>query len=156
MEKFEVYLAGRIANLSYENASANRDEMIKRLKKIGILCRTPMRGNRYLEKVSKIDITALQGMSIQELIQRDLSDVREVDAVIVLTGDDPSWGTAGEFYYCTWVLHKPTLVIAKNNVGGWMEYYATRIVPDFDTAIEVLVHWKKYWNRKGSGVYDMR
>ncbi|MFA7101248.1 MAG: hypothetical protein WC196_05910, partial [Bacilli bacterium] len=78
----------------------------------------------------------------------------KVDAVVVLTGDDASWGTAGEFYYATWISKTPTLVIAKNYVGGWLERYATRIVPDFESAVEVLKHWKKYWD--GDGVFDTR
>lgn len=157
MEDYEVYLAGRIANLSYDEAVANRDELVEKLNKVGIKCRTPMRGKQHLAGTTKITQDAFKsGLSIQEVIQRDLSDLCEVDALVVLTGDDASWGTAGEFYYCTWLAHIPTLVVATNHVGGWMEYYATRIVPDFDAAVEVLSHWKKYWNRKGEGVYDTR
>jgi len=106
---------------------------------------------------SKITADAFKnGLTINEVIQRDLSDLDEVDVLLVLTGDDPSWGTAGEFYYTTWVTHKPTLVIAQTDVGGWMERYATRIVPDLDSAVQVLVHWRNYWNRKGLGIHDTR
>lgn len=154
MEEFEVYLAGRIVNLSYDEAMGKRNEMILKLKSVGIKCRTPMRGKQHLEN-SKLDSTAFKdGLTINEVIQRDISDVEKVDAVVILTGDEASWGTAGEFYYATWVSKTPTLVIANNYVGGWMERYATRIVPDFDSAVEVLLHWKKYWN--GTGVYDTR
>ena len=158
MEEFEIYLAGRIANLTYDEAMLFRDEMIKKLGVAGIKCRTPLRGKQHLKDGSKINGQMLEkcGLSIQEIIQRDLSDLREVDALVVLTGDDPSWGTAGEFYYCTWIVNKPTIVVAKNYVGGWMEYYATQIVPDFDQAVEVLKRWKKYWNHKGCGINDTR
>lgn len=155
-ERFEVYLAGRIANLSYEDAVADRDRLVKKLNDVGIKCRTPMRGKQHLKGEAKITSEALGKLSIQEVIQRDLNDLREVDAVVILTGDDPSWGTAGEFYYCTWITNKPTLVVKKNYVGGWMEYYATKMVRDLDEAVDVLKRWKKYWNRKGSGIYDMR
>lgn len=156
MEQFEVYLAGRIANLSYDDAMASRNQIIGKLNEIDILCRTPMRGKQHLKDGSKINGETLDrcGLSIQEVIQRDLSDLNEVDAVVILTGDDSSWGTAGEFYYSTWIAHKPTIVIAKNYVGGWMEYYATKIVPDIDAAIEVLKRWKTYWNKKSPRVYD--
>ncbi len=156
MEKeYEVYLAGRIANLSYDEAMASRDKITAQLKTVGILCRTPMRGKQHLTGATKITGDAFKsGLTINEVIQRDLSDVEKVNAVLVLTGDDASWGTAGEFYYATWISHTPTLVIAKNHVGGWMEHYATRIVPDINSAIQVLVHWKKYWN--GEGAYDTR
>ena len=154
-EEYEVYLAGRIANLSYAEAMASRSEMIEKLKAVGIKCRTPLRGKQHLENTRKIDSDAFKnGLTINEVIQRDISDVGKVDAVVILTGDDASWGTAGEFYYATWISETPTLVIAKNYVGGWLERFATRIVPDFDSAVNVLTHWKKYWD--GDGVYDTR
>jgi hypothetical protein len=156
-EEFEVYLAGRIANLSYDEAMAARYVMIKKLNEIGVKCRTPMRGKQHLVGTAKITEGAFKnGLSIQEVIHRDLNDLREVDVVLILTGDDPSWGTAGEFYYCTWIINKPTLVVAKNHVGGWMEHYATKIVPDFDAAVVTIKHWSRYWNRKGAGIYDTR
>ncbi len=154
-KEYEVYLAGRIANLSYDDAMASRTEMIDKLNAVGIKCRTPMRGKQHLENSKKLDSSAFKsGLTINEVIQRDLSDVEKVNAVVILTGDDASWGTAGEFYYATWISHTPTLVIAKNYVGGWLERLATRIVPDFDSAVEVLKHWKKYWD--GDGRYDTR
>jgi len=158
MKEFEVYLAGRIANLSYDDIMASRDKVIGKLSEVGIKCRTPMRGKQHLKDSSKINGKMLEkcGLSVQEVIQRDLSDLNEVDAVIVLTGDDPSWGTAAEFYYATWIAKKPTLVIKKNYVGGWIEYYATQIVPNINSAVEVLKRWKKYWNYKGLGIHDMR
>ena len=156
MEKeYEVYLAGRIANLSYDEAMASREVIIEKLYAVGIKCRTPMRGKQHLKGVQKITADVFKnGLTINEVIQRDLSDVEKVDALVVLTGDEASWGTAGEFYYATWISRTPTLIIAKNYVGGWLEHYATRIVPDFDSAVKVLEHWKKYWN--GEGVYATR
>lgn len=152
---YEIYLAGRIANLSYDEAMASRNKVIEKLNAVGIKCRTPMRGKQHLKGKKRITADAFKnGLTIQEVIQRDISDVEKVDAVLILTGDDASWGTAGEFYYATWISKTPTLVIAKNHVGGWMEHFATRIVPDFDSAVQVLLHWKKYWN--GAGVYDTR
>ncbi len=158
MEKeYEVYLAGRIANLSYAEANGIREEIIDKLADVGIKCRTPMRGRQYIATKGGITQKSFKnGLTIQEVIQRDLSDLREVDAIVVLTGDDASWGTAGEFYYSTWIAQIPTLVIAKNSIGGWMEYYATRIVPDVDSAVEVLENWKMYWNKKGNGVNEVK
>lgn len=153
--KYEVYLAGRIANLSYDEATVKRDEMVEKLSVVGIKCRTPLRGRQHLENVEKLTGDAFKcGLTINEVIHRDLSDVEKVDAVLVLTGDDPSWGTAGEFWYATWVTNTPTLVIAKKYVGSWLERFATRIEPDFDSAVQVLQHWKKYWD--GSGVHSKR
>ena len=151
--EYSVYLAGRIANLTYDEAMASREAIIHKLTEAGIMCRTPLRGRQY--KSGRITSeTFTNGFTIQEIIGRDLNDIDRSDAVVILTGDDASWGTAGEFYYATWVVKKPTLVIAKNHVGGWVEHFATRIVPDIDSTIEVLLGWKHYWN--GDGKYDTR
>lgn len=154
-DKYEVYLAGCIANLSYNDAIAKRDEMVEKLARVDIKCRTPLRGRNYLAGVSKTDGSVFnKGLTINEVIQRDLSDVGKVNAVLILTGDTPSWGTSGEFWYATWFTRTPTLVVARNYVGAWLEHFATRVEPDFDSAVKVLVDWKRYWN--GIGVYDTR
>jgi len=83
-----------------------------------------MRGKENLKNIQKITADAFKdGLTINEVIQRDLSDIEKVNVVLILTRDTPSWGT-------------------------------TRIVPDFDSAVQVLLHWKKYWN--GEGVHDTR
>ncbi len=157
MGNYEVYLAGRVANLSYEEAVDSREEFINKLSKLDIKCRTPMRGKQHLSNSNSITIDSFKnGLSVQEVIQRDLSDLDEVDAMVLITGDCPSWGSAGEFYYCTWIVNKPTLVIATKHMGIWMEHYATRVVSTCDEAVKVLDNWKKYWNWKGSGIYDTR
>ena len=153
--EYSVYLAGRIANLSYDEAVANRDALTRKLSLVGIKCRTPLRGKQHLTSSNSITSNSFtNGLTIQETIARDLSDIRNVNAVVILTGDEASWGTAGEFYYATWIAQVPTLVIASNDNGGWLNHLATRIVPDQDRAVDVLLHWKRYWN--GSGVYDTR
>ena len=155
---FEVYLAGRIAGLNFDDATRERAEITERLEKIGVKSRNPMRGKSWLAaKIKDQPITIdtyRKQLSVQEIIVRDLHDIDRVNVVLVLTGDSPSWGTTGEFWYATWIAHKPTLVISKNNVGGWLEYYATKIVPDVEAAIEVLEDWKKYWD-DGECVYEV-
>lgn len=156
---FEVYLAGRIAGLSYEEATKQRREIAEKLMQHDIMCRTPMRGKKFLTGAQEITIhTYKKTLSIQEITQRDLHDIDRVNVVLVLTGDTPSWGTTGEFWYATWIARKPTLVIAPKEkakeVGGWLSYFATKIVSDVDEAIEVLLDWKRYWD-DGDGVYDL-
>jgi hypothetical protein len=146
---FEVYLAGRIADLSYEKATNQRTVIAERLKEQGIQCRTPLRGKKFLSGAKEITIkTYINTLSVQEIILRDLHDIDRVNVVLILTGDDPSWGTTGEFWYATWIAKKPTIVISKRGgeVGGWLSYYATKLVSNTDEAIEVLKDWKLYWD----------
>ena len=64
MENFEVYLAGRIANLSYEEAMKLRDDVVKKFESVGIKCRTPMRGKQHLKDGSKINGTVRDIMTL--------------------------------------------------------------------------------------------
>jgi len=157
---FTVYLAGRIDGLTLEEANAQRQDIAEKLGRFGVLCRNPLRGKaKILNSVGKINATEVKncGLTIQEIIRRDLNDVEQSNVVLILTGDQPSWGTSAEFWYSTFVVHKPTLVVSKNNyniVGNnWLTYYATKIVQDVDSAVEVLKLWSIYWD-DGSGVND--
>lgn len=151
---FEVYLAGRISGLSFEEATKSRKHIAKELNKSRINCRNPMRGKSVLKNEVVIDEkVVLKEWSVQEVILRDLHDIDRSNVVLVLTGEDPSWGTCGEFWYATWVAKKPTLVISSKHKGGWLDYYATKIVPTVEEAISVLVNWRDYWDN-GDKVYE--
>lgn len=154
---FSVYLAGRINGLDYDEAMVIRKEITNKLNNVGISCRTPLRGKAFLKTKGVItEETYETSISIQEIIKRDLSDINLVDAVVILTGDDPSWGTSAEFWYATWIANKPTLVLYQNGEApaGWLKHHATRIVKTIDDAVDILSDWKMYWN-DGEGIYDI-
>jgi hypothetical protein len=159
---FEVYLAGRIDGLTLEEANKDRYVIASRLLSLGIKCRNPLRGrSKVINGDSVVDSNTVKenNITIQEIIQRDLADIKHCNVVLILTGDNPSWGTSAEFWFATFVVHKPTLVISKDNYNisgnNWLTYYATKIVPDIDSAVNVLKDWKLYWDN-GNKVYDMR
>jgi nucleoside 2-deoxyribosyltransferase len=159
---FEVYLAGKIDGLTLEEANQQRQEIAEKLNSFGIRCRNPLRGrSKIFNSSDTISSTSVKenNISIQEIIRRDLNDIDRCNVILVLTGDCPSFGTTGEFWYATWAAKKPTIVISKNNhniVGNnWLTYYATKIVPDINSAIEVIKEWKLYWDN-GNKVYDTR
>ncbi len=152
-KNYEVYLAGRISGLSYDEALKDREKISEMLLKEGIRTLNPMRGKKFLSGVKNISDHENVNHQMPEIIGRDLNDVNRSDCVLVLTGDSCSWGTSGEFWYATWIAKKPTLVIA-TNVPGWLGYYATRIVPSMEEAVVVLKDWKRYWN--GEGIYETR
>lgn len=165
MKQFEVYLAGRISGLNYDEAQHLRLKITEKLTRCGIKVRNPMRGKvRFLKSKGKITVDvvrqseeagAADSVTLQELILRDLHDLDRVNALVVITGDEPSWGTCGEFWYTTWVSKKPTLVISKNGDSiSWLSHFATKIVKNEDEAVEVLKVWQRYWD-DGEGVYDI-
>ncbi len=153
-KQFEVYLAGGIAGLSCESTMQSRLVATEKLEKVGIKCLNPLRGRSNLTGKKMASEGFRDGLTIQEIIARDLHDINRCNALLVLTGNTPSWGTGFELAYATWVVRKPTVVITSNDVGGWLEYFATRRVKNIDEAVEVLEDWTLYWD--GEGVYDKR
>jgi len=159
---FEVYLAGKIDGLTLDEANKERQIIAEKLIAYGIKCRNPLRGrSKIFNGNDLVNATSVKefNITIQEIIQRDLNDINLCNVVLILTGDEPSWGTTAEFWYATFVIHKPTLVISKNNYdiegSNWIKYFATKIVPNIDSAIITLKEWKLYWDN-GNKVYDMR
>jgi len=152
---FEVCLAGKISGLGYDDAMDKRLEFFDKANAIGIKCRSPLRGKSWLKNESIInEETVKKRLTLQEIILRDLHDIDRCNVVIILTGNEPSWGTGMEFAYAVLVAKKPVLVIADKYMGGWLDYYATKIVPNIDEAIEVLKYWKDYWD-DGLKVYNV-
>lgn len=140
---FNVYVSGRVTGLSYEEVIQYREQVYTQLKQRNIGVIDPLRGCENLKGKVFNDFNVPY---MNEVVLRDLSDVSRCDAVLVLTGDYLSWGTALEFSYATFVVKKPTVVIATNGLReGWLNHFATRVVGDLDEAILVLEHWKQYW-----------
>jgi hypothetical protein len=153
---YEVYLAGSIQGLSYEESQKERKELSDKLSRINIACRNPLRGKKdIVGNIKHIsDVSYYDKCSMRELVQRDLQDIEQCSAVVVLTGDKASWGSAMEFAYACFIAEKPTLVICKDkNISGWLKYYATKIVSSIEEAVDVLEDWSYYWN--GPGTYDL-
>lgn len=157
---YQVYLAGKIDGLTLEEANRQRKIIAEKLLAYGIKCRNPLRGRSSIfngnDLVNATSVKELN-ITIQEIIQRDLNDINLCNVVLILTGDEPSWGTTAEFWYSTFVIHKPTLVISRNNYdiegSNWVKHFATKVVPDIDSAIAVLKEWKLYWDN-GDKVYE--
>jgi hypothetical protein len=143
---YTVYLAGKMDTLTYDEIMEQRERIKDKLKKYNIQVRNPLRGKEGLKNVGKIESGKIYAQfSINEIVQRDLRDVELSNAVLVMTGDTPSWGTVGEFYYATWVTKTPTLVICKRP-SLWVEKFATKVVPDEEIAIKTLYNWSLHWD----------
>lgn len=110
-----VYLSGRIAGLTYTEAVAKREEATKQLNELNWDVLDPMRGKEILSTLEFIDETKskalLGGVTDAAIVQRDFDDVRRADAIIVLSGDEPSWGTAFEWSLAHFYFQKPVVVV---------------------------------------------
>jgi len=87
----KVYLAGPITGLSYEECTVWRDKVTLDLYHHEVVCLSPMRGKRYLDKevnipdVPRVDLPkAGKGMATQSaIVARDRDDTINADMVFV-------------------------------------------------------------------------
>ena len=143
-----IYLGGRISGLTYDEAIAKRSEAKKVLSKhFDIL--DPLRDKTILKTVGKIDRKITKDtvreseITPKDIVHRDLKDLREADYLLVLTGDEASFGTMIEWGYML-ALGKPIFVVASKDFGPWQRETATRVEP----SIEEICNWLiKFWKQ---------
>jgi len=143
-----VYLSGRINGLTYEQAREFRYKAILLLSNVGIQCLDPMRGKKILEGTTITDTMSSlseRKIEMQEIIARDLDDIDRSDAIIVQTGDEPSWGTGMEAGYAL-AKRKPIFVISqKEERCGWLHFNAVKVYPTIEQLVEYI---DKFWNAR--------
>ena len=138
----KLYLAGGIAGLTYKQATALREKAKDLLSDVGVKVLDPMRNEEDL-KASKAIGVDMQTCEMQEIIARDLKDIKESDGIVILTGDTPSWGTGIEFGYTCFVEQKPVFMISKNaSRYGWAHFLAVKVCPTIEDLVE---HLKTKW-----------
>lgn len=143
-----VYLSGGIANLSYEEATAARNESKAKLAERGWDSLDPMRGKEILSSLATMDekkASDMLGVTPTAILQRDYDDVRRADALLVLSGDRASWGTAFEWAIAHFELRKPVVVVcAKDSPTRdhpWCKQMTSYFAETVDEAIEFLDKW---------------
>jgi len=96
-----VYLAGPIANLTYDEANAWRLEAIEYLADFGIRGRSPLRGKEFLRETGIITIDTYSNAiaSDEGIVARDRYDVESSDLVLsnLLGAPAVSCGTPVEY-----------------------------------------------------------
>lgn len=96
-----VYLAGPIANLTYDEANAWRLEAIEYLADFGIQGRSPLRGKEFLRETGIITIDTYSNAiaSDEGIVARDRYDVMNSDLVLsrLLGAPAVSVGTPVEY-----------------------------------------------------------
>lgn len=132
-----VYLAGHILGLSYDEATAWRDEATQRLGALGYSVYAPMRAVRdRLEGYAEMP-TELAGA---HAFARDTYDVKRADVVVVnlLESDEATVGTTFELGMA-WALGKFVIVvIPKTNWGKFKQ--GGQYHPFIQGGASVIVH----------------
>jgi len=143
-----VYLSGGIANLSYEEATKARNEAKLELARRGWDSLDPMRGKEILSSLGTMDekkATELLGVTPAAIIQRDFDDVRRADALLVLSGNKASWGTAFEWAIAEFVYKKPVVVVCDKDSTTrdhpWCKQMASYFAETVEEAIAFLDEW---------------
>ena len=131
----KVYLSGSIDNLTFEEALDWREKASYILSKYGIVTFNPLRG---------MDPDKPRSLEPSEAVTRDKRDIRSSDVLLVnLTHHVCYKGTMMEILYA-WEHEIPVVIFygdAKENLGYWVEYHATKVVKTMDQAIEYIAEY---------------
>jgi nucleoside 2-deoxyribosyltransferase len=121
-----VYLAGGINGLSDTDAKDWREHA-----KAWLIHDTldPMRR----------DYRGKEDESVDEIVSGDLEDINKSD-VILASCVRPSWGTAMEIHYATYIARKPVFAVVPEGqaVSPWLRHYTHAIYRTFEEAIDAI------------------
>lgn len=143
-----VYLSGRIADLTYEEATKRRNRLRKLLEERGWQVLDPMEGKEILSSVKKIkeeEACELLGVEDSAIIQRDLQDIHAASVILICSGNDPSWGTGMEWGFSAIALQKPVVVIGlKHRDHPWCSHFASYFAKTEREAVAFMEEWFHY------------
>lgn len=141
-----VYLAGPITGLHFDEAKDWRDSFIDRLAAYGWKGLSPMRDKEAFRIKGKLNAFFDEGAAA---VERDLQDIRESRAVIlnVLGADSISLGTMAEMGYA-YAEGKPIILVTDGEANPhhhvFTEYMATFVVSSLDDALRILVNMEAH------------
>jgi nucleoside 2-deoxyribosyltransferase len=155
-----VYLSGRIAGLTYDEAVAKRDAATKMLNERNWDVLDPMRGKEILSTLAVIDEVEskklLGGATDAAIVQRDFDDVRRADAIIVLSGDEPSWGTAYEWAIAHFHFQKPVVVVCSKDSPTRIHPWCLSMSSGFFETVEEAILFIDTWLDRGYQLEEYR
>lgn len=132
-----AYVAGGIAGLGPEGVIARFTYIEQQLTELGFQVLSPIRG-----KVMDTEVDSLY--EVNEIVDRDLWDISRSD-IIIASPSHQSIGTWMEIFYAAYVRHIPVILIAKQDSfiakHYWTRKFATKIVPDIESAIDYVKAW---------------
>jgi nucleoside 2-deoxyribosyltransferase len=141
-----VYLAGPISFLSYEESTAWRRDARVRLLSLGISSLDPLRGKTFLAHKEAGEIekaAALTGLTPNQIVTRDMNDIRKCNLVLANLSDvrkngTVMMGTPMEIFFASHDLGKPVIAVANDYTGPWLERFCIRIVPTLEQAYTII------------------
>ncbi len=82
------------------------------------------------------DYRGREDRNYEAIVERDLEDIKECDALLV-NCSGPSWGTAMEVFYAH-RLDMPVLVVHPTEmpISPWLRCHATKFFPTLDSAMD--------------------
>lgn len=140
----KVYLSGKIGGLTFEKANEWRQDVTDRFQSAGIKSLNPLRGRLFQHADH-------HGEDINEIVNRDLRDVKNCDLVLVYLPAPVNLiiGTVCEIWQAYTIDKKPVILVTDDPyiIGHpWIKVAATKILPDLDTAVRYIID---RWNDDG-------
>ncbi len=137
-----VYLSGRIDGLHYDEAIAARGIAADMLVAGGWDILDPMRGTKTILEGKIINDDASQRPD-SAIILRDLDDIKRCDVLLVLTADDPSYGTLMEWGWAGIALRKPIVAIdikKKARKSPWPRFHTMFFADTVEEGCKWIIH----------------
>ena len=131
-----VYVAGGIAGLEPDEVTSRFNYLQEQFELLGCQVKSPIRG-----KI--IDTEVEQRYETNEIIDRDLWDIRNAD-ILIAVPSVKSIGTWMEIFFAAHEIYIPVIVVADNNFirnHYWVRKFASKIVSTMDEAIEYVGAW---------------
>lgn len=139
MESVKIYLSGGMGNLTFEEQSKWRKQIIQAIKYGDYHCaKTPL----FFNPVDYYNFTDVRYKSEREVMHFDLNALRNSDLVIVNFNDPNSLGTCAELAVA-YEHRMPILGLNKNNneLHSWLKCYCDRIFDDMRSLVEYIVEF---------------
>lgn len=145
MRSLLVYLCGPITGLSYREATARREWFAARIREMGHIPLSPMRGKQHLLRRRNLSPEGYEDDVIsnaRSIVARDSWDVTRSDVLLVdfLDAERVSIGSVMEIAWA-WLRHKLVIVLMKKgnlHRHAFIEQCASYIVEDEEKALEIL------------------
>ena len=137
METVRIYLSGGMGNISFEEQSKWRKQVINAILYGEYDCaKKPV----FFNPVDYYNFEEERHRSEREIMEFDLNGVRNSDLVIVNFNDPKSIGTAAELAIAK-ELHIPVIGINANNIKlhPWLVEFTTRMCETLKEAVEHVV-----------------
>lgn len=138
MESVKIYLSGGMGNLSFEEQSKWRKQIINEIE-INCHCKKkPI----FFNPVDYYNSTNVRYKSEREVMEFDLNALRHSDLVIVNYNDPNSLGTCAELAIA-YEMKIPVIGINKNNtkLHPWLVGFTNRMCDDIREAVEHVVEY---------------